>query len=70
LLKIVLPGLKSKEALYLGIHTGFLVSRTFLSIYVAQLDGSMVKSLVDKNGKAFLWDLSKWLMVGNNSFFF
>ena len=83
LLRIVLPSVTSHEAALLAIHTGFLFSRTFLSIYVAQLDGSMVKSLVDKNGKAFLWDLTRWLLVGRqfevfcfppsfhfNSFFF
>lgn len=64
LLPIVLPGLYSKEAFLLFVHTGFLVSRTFLSIYVAQLDGTMVKALVDRNVPAFVWNLFKWLAVG------
>jgi hypothetical protein len=60
LLSIVLPGLRGKEAFILFFHTAFLISRTFLSIYVAQLDGSIVKSLVDRNGKQFLWNIAKW----------
>lgn len=51
LIKIVLPGVKSKEFFLLALHIGFLIVRTFLSIYIATLDGEMVKSIVDRNGK-------------------
>jgi len=63
LLKIVLPGVQSKECFLLLLHIGFLVSRTFLSIYVADLDGVIVKSLVDRNGKEFVQLLFRWLGV-------
>mmetsp|Transcript_13439 Transcript_13439/g.18542 ORF Transcript_13439/g.18542 Transcript_13439/m.18542 type:complete len:714 (-) Transcript_13439:1013-3154(-) len=63
LLKIVLPGVQSKEFFLLILHIGFLVSRTFLSIYVADLDGVIVKSLVDRNGKEFVTLLFRWLGV-------
>lgn len=63
LLGIVLPGVRSKEFLLLALHTGFLVSRTFLSIYVALLDGLIVKSLVDRNGIEFSKAMLKWLLV-------
>jgi hypothetical protein len=43
LLRIVLPGVKSKEAGILGLHTLFLIARTFLSIFIARLDGWIVK---------------------------
>jgi len=36
LIPIVLPGVRSKEALLLLLHTGFLVARTLASIYVAK----------------------------------
>lgn len=39
LLRIVIPGWKSPEALMLALHSGFLVMRTMLSLYIADLDG-------------------------------
>lgn len=39
LLRIVIPGWRTKESLMLGLHTIFLVLRTMLSLYVADLDG-------------------------------
>ncbi len=43
LLRIVLPGLKSKEFGLLLFHSSFLVARTLVSIYVAQLDGKVTQ---------------------------
>ncbi len=39
LLRIVIPSLKSREAVMLALHSFFLVARTGLSLYVAELDG-------------------------------
>lgn len=39
LLRIVIPSIRSKEALLLAMHSAFLVFRTVLSLYVADLDG-------------------------------
>lgn len=39
LLRIVIPGIRSREAAMLALHTFFLVARTGLSLYVADLDG-------------------------------
>lgn len=39
LLRIVVPGIRSKEAMLLLMHTSFLIFRTMLSLYVADLDG-------------------------------
>lgn len=39
LIRIVIPSLKSKEAAMLALHSAFLVGRTGLSLYVADLDG-------------------------------
>ena len=60
LLKIVIP-FGSKEMGILILHTGFLIARTFASIYVAKLDGAIVKTIVDQNVRLFLLRLLIWL---------
>jgi ATP-binding cassette subfamily D (ALD) long-chain fatty acid import protein len=39
LLRIVIPSLRSREAVMLALHSFFLLTRTGLSLYVAELDG-------------------------------
>jgi ATP-binding cassette, subfamily D (ALD), peroxisomal long-chain fatty acid import protein len=39
ILRIVIPGIRSKEAMLLIMHSSLLVFRTAISIYVANLDG-------------------------------
>ena len=39
----------SKELAILLVHTSVLVARTFISIYVARLEGTMVKFIVQKD---------------------
>lgn len=63
LLRIVIPGAKSKEARLLLSHTVFLVLRTLLSLYVASLDGRVVSALVKGRGRDFLLGLVWWMMV-------
>jgi hypothetical protein len=63
LLGIVLPSMRCKEFFILCLHTLFLVSRTLVSIYVAQLDGSIVKSIVDRKLKLFLFLMCKWMAI-------
>jgi ATP-binding cassette, subfamily D (ALD), peroxisomal long-chain fatty acid import protein len=63
LLKIVIPGVKSKELRLLISHSVFLVLRTMLSLYVAELDGKVVSSLVKGKGRDFLFGLVWWMMV-------
>ena len=63
LLKIVIPGIKSKELRLLISHSVFLVLRTMLSLYVAELDGKVVSSLVKGKGRDFLLGLVWWMMV-------
>ncbi|KAG9104596.1 hypothetical protein FRC06_001063 [Ceratobasidium sp. 370] len=60
---IVIPGWTSKEAMMLAIHSGFLVFRTVLSLYVADLDGRIVASLVRAETVPFLLNLLRWLLV-------
>ncbi|XP_067941705.1 ATP-binding cassette sub-family D member 1-like isoform X2 [Watersipora subatra] len=63
LLKILIPGFWSKENAILTAHTCSLVIRTFLSIYVARLDGKIVKTIVQKDAKKFIWRLSLWVAI-------
>src|SRR2546423_8205962 len=63
LLKIVIPGIKSKELRLLISHSVFLVLRTLLSLYVAELDGKVVSALVKGKGKDFLLGLVWWMLV-------
>lgn len=64
LLSIMIPRLTSKESMLLLLHTFFLISRTYLSLVVARLDGEIVRDLVAGHGRSFAWGIVKWLGVG------
>lgn len=61
--KILFPKLVSRELGLLSLHSLALISRTFLSIYVASLDGKIVKTIVEKKPKRFIIQLIKWLLI-------
>lgn len=63
LLRICIPGWKSKELRLIISHSIFLVLRTMISLYVAKLDGELVSSLVRGKGKEFLTGLVWWMCV-------
>ncbi|KAH9945617.1 adrenoleukodystrophy protein [Amylocystis lapponica] len=63
ILKIVIPNIRSKEALLLCMHSGLLVFRTVISLYVAALDGKIVASLVRAQPRPFLLNILRWLLV-------
>jgi hypothetical protein len=46
LVSIVIPGWKCIEVLDLSLLTLFLVMRTFLSIYLAGVNGRIVKAII------------------------
>ncbi|KAJ3486150.1 hypothetical protein NLI96_g4434 [Meripilus lineatus] len=63
ILKIVIPSIRSKEALLLFMHSSLLIFRTVISLYVAALDGKIVASLVRAQPLSFLLNILKWLLV-------
>ncbi|KAF9569847.1 hypothetical protein CPC08DRAFT_623449 [Agrocybe pediades] len=63
ILRIVIPGIRSKEALLLFMHSSLLVFRTAISLYVAALDGKIVASLVRAQPLQFFWNIFRWLVV-------
>ena len=63
LVRILIPRLRSDSFLILVTHLTTLITRTFLSIYIAHLDGAIVKSLVQRNPRDFLRNLSIFIAV-------
>ena len=63
LLRICIPQFWSKEVGLLCLHSTCLVARTFLSVYVATLDGMVIKTIVQKNIRKFVLHLIKWIML-------
>ena len=59
----MIPGVWSYEAGLLSLHTCVLVIRTFLSVYVARLEGRMVKHIVKRDVTTFVWLLTTWFGV-------
>lgn len=63
LLRIVVPGWRSKETQLLISHSFFLVMRTLISVKVAAMDGAIVKALVKGNGREFLTRIAWWMLI-------
>jgi len=63
LLRICIPGWRSKEMRLIISHSIFLVLRTLISLYVAELDGRLVSNLVRGKGTEFLKGLVWWMLV-------
>lgn len=59
--KIIIPGVSSKEFWLLNLFSGFLVARTILSLWVAELDGRIVSSLVRGQASNFLFYIGSWM---------
>lgn len=63
LIEIMIPKLWCREIGILGVHTACLISRTFLSIYVAAIEGAIVKYIVRKDLRQFTIGLLKWFGI-------
>ena len=54
LLKIAIPSWNTKEALYIVVLSGLLVVRTYLSIWLADVNGQIVKAIVSRDFAQFM----------------
>lgn len=63
LVRLMIPGVNTPEVALLILHTLTLITRTFMSIYVATMEGQMVKYIVRRDVKNFAFMLLKWLGV-------
>ncbi|TVY26832.1 ATP-binding cassette sub-family D member 2 [Lachnellula hyalina] len=63
LLRICIPGWRSKEMRLLVSHSIFLVIRTLISLKVAAMDGALVSSLVRGKGRDFLMGIVWWMVI-------
>jgi ATP-binding cassette subfamily D (ALD) long-chain fatty acid import protein len=55
LLRVAVPGWSSKEMKYLVILTLLLILRTQMSIWLADVNGKIVKAIVERNFNLFLY---------------
>ncbi|RKF57055.1 ATP-binding cassette sub-family D member 2 [Golovinomyces cichoracearum] len=63
LLRICIPGWRSKELRLLIKHSVLLVVRTLISLKVATMDGALVSSLVRGKGRDFVTGLFWWMFI-------
>ncbi|XP_014607275.1 PREDICTED: ATP-binding cassette sub-family D member 1 [Polistes canadensis] len=63
LLRIMVPSWRSKESGILACATLTLLARTFLSVYVATLEGQIVKRIVLKDVRGFFFMMARWFAI-------
>lgn len=63
LLRLSVPGILSKANGIFILYTITLFCRSLLSIIIAELDGRMVVSIVQKKPKLFAWNILQWLLM-------
>lgn len=63
LLKIMIPGWRTREAGLLTCATLALLARTFLSVYVATLEGQIVKRIVLRDINGFFQMMYRWVWI-------
>ena len=70
LLKVVIPRKNCRETKYLFILSLLLVLRTYMSIWLADVNAKIVKAIVDRNIKKFGMKVSTPLYMFISSCFF
>ena len=63
LVRIAIPSLYCKETAHIGALTLMLCIRTFLSIYLAAINGGIVKTIVDRDLSLFIKRVSQLTLV-------
>ncbi|KAJ3094476.1 hypothetical protein HDU97_008026 [Phlyctochytrium planicorne] len=63
ILAIAVPKWRHKTTFILGLHTGFLILRTYLSVVVARLDGMLVRDLIAADPNSFVRSLGYWFLI-------
>ncbi|CCH59992.1 hypothetical protein TBLA_0C01780 [Henningerozyma blattae CBS 6284] len=63
LMKFLIPNFFSKNSIFLILQITFLILRTWLSLFIAKLDGQIVKDIISNNRKMFLWDILNWFLI-------
>lgn len=61
--KILIPTILDKNSFLLTLQIFFLVMRTWLSLFVARLDGQIVRDIIGGNSKKFMLDLLIWFLI-------
>lgn len=63
LFNILIPNLTDKTVGLLILHTIFLLFRTGLSVYIAEIDGLIVRDLVNNKPKEFFKGIGLWFAI-------
>lgn len=61
--RILIPSVIDKNSMLLIVQIFFLVMRTWLSLFVAKLDGQIVRDIIAGKGKRFILDLACWFLI-------
>ncbi|CAL9737320.1 peroxisomal long-chain fatty acid import protein 2 [Monosporozyma servazzii] len=61
--KILMPTIFDKNSFLLSLQIFFLIMRTWLSLFVARLDGQIVRDIIAGDIRKFMIDLLIWFLI-------
>lgn len=61
--RILVPKLTDRNSVLLSLQIFFLIMRTWLSLFVARLDGQIVRDIIAGRGRKFMLDLVCWFLI-------
>ncbi|KAF4692542.1 ATP-binding cassette sub- D member 3, partial [Perkinsus olseni] len=67
LLPVLIPGLRSREALTLALQTCALISRSVLSIHIAEVSGKGLEAVARRDGKLFLSSIADFVVSAHRN---